>query len=216
MPTATASPTRTTTITLFFTLLLLTNRHLFSGEPPAAFAYQQAAVVSGEWWRLVTHPLTHVSWYHLALDTVATMLLWAVLPLSGARKLVVATASGVASLALAVTASPLIAEYGLCGLSGIAHGLMTATGLLLLARPRSANSRGNLPAGLIGALLFTAAMGKSLFEALAGTPLFLEMHAANLGIPIVHAHLGGCLGGIIALVGLPTTKDATLQQPAKP
>jgi hypothetical protein len=59
--------------TLVVTIILL-NLRLFSGTCPVEWIFLPARVASGEWWRVVTHPFVHVSWYHLLLDASAFIL----------------------------------------------------------------------------------------------------------------------------------------------
>ena len=58
-------------------LLGLLNLPLLAGHSTAALAFQVDAVAGGEWWRILTHPFVHVSWYHLLLDGAAFLILYA-------------------------------------------------------------------------------------------------------------------------------------------
>ena len=182
---------------VFMTLLVGCNLHLLTGGPPAALVYDQAAVLAGQWWRLFTHPLVHVSRYHLGLDALAVVILWRLMPLSVAAKIGTFLVCGIASLTGAVLFSPLIGQTGLCGLSGIAHGLMVVAGVLALRR-FWAEGRRDLRAGFFGGILCAAGLGKSLVEVASGGALLAGLHGGDLGIPIVEAHLGGALGGLVA------------------
>jgi membrane associated rhomboid family serine protease len=44
---------------------------MLAGVSPSLFAYFPGAVQQGEWWRVLTHPFVHVSWYHLRLCVAA-------------------------------------------------------------------------------------------------------------------------------------------------
>lgn len=174
----------------FLLLLALANFHLLQGKAPLLLAYDHGAVLAGEWWRLFTHPLVHVSWRHLILDALAVSFLWDMLPLALGQKLLTAVFCGASSLGFALVTSPLIGEIGLCGLSGIAHGLMAAAGWLLWR-----GSRDPWVARL-GILLLAVALGKGFVETWTGASLMGAMPGDSFGVPIVQAHLGGSLGGI--------------------
>ena len=61
---------------LFTALTLLLNLPLGRGSFSDALRFRPSAVGDGEWWRLLTHPFIHVSWYHLFLDGVAFFILY--------------------------------------------------------------------------------------------------------------------------------------------
>src|SRR6478735_2634518 len=46
------------------------------GSPSGTMMFRPDAVAAGEWWRLLTHPFVHVTWYHLLLDASAFFLLY--------------------------------------------------------------------------------------------------------------------------------------------
>jgi hypothetical protein len=67
---------------LFFALILaIANAPLPGGVWQQQLVFFPGSLASGEWWRLVTHPLVHVSWYHLLLDGAAFLMLYAELGL---------------------------------------------------------------------------------------------------------------------------------------
>jgi rhomboid family GlyGly-CTERM serine protease len=185
---------------IFLLLLLGCNFHLFTGGPPSALSYNHAAVLSGEWWRLLTHPLVHVSRYHFSLDVLAVAILWHLLPLSTLGKCGAALICGAASLAAALLFSPLIREIGLCGLSGIAHGLMVVCGGLALHFSAWPEDGENRRSALFGGVLCAVGLGKSIIEVWSGGAIFAGMHGGHLGMPVVEAHLGGALGGLLTLL----------------
>jgi membrane associated rhomboid family serine protease len=57
-------------------ILLLLNGSLLHGECNARLIFLPAAVRNGEWWRVLTHPFIHVTWFHLLLDATAFFLLY--------------------------------------------------------------------------------------------------------------------------------------------
>ena len=176
-------------------LLVLLNIPLLIGGNTAALAFRVDEVAAGEWWRVVTHPFVHVSWYHLLLDGAGFLSLYAGMgDGSRARRLAFAAASAGGSLLVALWASPLIASHGLCGLSGAAHGLMAASALETPALPRA--DRFTRIAALAG---LAVVVGKCVIEAITGQALFTFLHFGLLGTPIVACHAGGVLGGLCAV-----------------
>ena len=175
---------------VFSFFLAVMNLHLFGVGTGYEWIYLPDAVSSGDWWRLVTHPFVHVSWYHLALDAGAFWLLYRNLEEKrGFRKLLIAALCGGASLLAAVLFSPDIAETGFCGLSGTAHGLMAFAGLEMTFTGRARKA---------GLLTFLLVFIKSLYEAATGTVVFDFMHMGLCGSPLAICHLGGVMGGMIA------------------
>ena len=156
------------------------------------FYFSPAAVRAGQWWRIVTHPFVHVSWYHLLLDGVAFCMLYHSLrepsPVCRAG-FVVASAAG--SLAAAWMFAPQVEQLGLCGLSGVAHGLMAITALEMIRDDER-----------LGWVCLIAVAGKSLWEATTGRVLFEWLHFGRLGTPIAVSHLGGVVGGLVMWLGL--------------
>ncbi|BCR03613.1 hypothetical protein DESUT3_06820 [Desulfuromonas versatilis] len=142
--------------------------------------------------------MVHVSLYHLLLDGSAFLLLYRGLDQPrGARRLFYLAATGLGSLLLPLAVSTEIYRIGLCGLSGIAHGLLGITALELLAgQPR----RSTLHRG--GALLLVGLTAKCLLEMITGEVLFAGLHFGTVGTPLVATHAGGLLGGLVGH-GLP-------------
>ncbi len=154
------------------------------------------AVEHGEWWRLFTHPFVHVTWYHLLLDGTAFLTLYySLVEASVVRRLLYVLAAGAGSLLFSWTADPAIYTNGLCGLSGIAHGLMAISSLELIASqpPGSAEHR-------IGVVGFVLVVGKVALEAVTGRMFFTFLHFGLMGAPVAVSHAGGVLGGLIAVV----------------
>src|SRR5512132_1174969 len=56
---------------LFALVLVLCNWPVLTGRFVESLVFHPAAVQAGEWWRLLTHPFVHVTWYHLLLDGAA-------------------------------------------------------------------------------------------------------------------------------------------------
>ena len=203
-------PTRTRTLGFvgFVTVIALCNLHLVIGTDPTILVFKIEKVANGDWWRIITHPFVHVSWYHLLLDCAALLLLWRELRLrSVLYKLLVAASCATASLLFSLLTSSAITQYGLCGFSGTAHGLTLFLGIYWLAEAARYEKTSRLLLSLSGMLLVMASLGKSAIEVITGNVIFSPVHMGNLGIPIVESHLGGVIGGIgAALIWLAVKK----------
>ena len=181
---------------LWATVLAMVNLPLLQGGVAEYLIFFPSEVAIGQWWRVVTFPFVHVSWYHLLLDGSAFLLLYAGLEEEGVfKRILYVVLCGASSLLFTLWFSPIIKAQGLCGLSGIAHGLMAVTALELIKRhPRgSALFR-------TGVALLVTVTAKSLIEALMGQVLFADLHFGAVGLPLAESHAGGLIGGIIAFV----------------
>jgi len=176
----------------FALLIALFNLPLLTGVFSTQFIYHPDAVSGGEWWRLFTHPFVHVSRYHLFLDALAFFLAYTELHHRRfPERLAFVVAASAGSLLAALAASPLIDTLGLCGLSGIAHGLTAVVSLEMLRRRDDPVSRWS------GLFCFVGVTGKSLFELVTGQVLFASWHLGWLGTPIAACHAGGVLGALL-------------------
>ncbi len=157
--------------------------------PSWAVFHPAAVVAGGEWWRVVAHPLAHVSLYHLLLDAGAFFLLYAGLKRNAGWRLTCACACGIGSL-LGAMATPAVATVGFCGLSGIGHGLMAVTGVELARAARHRTERG------VGSIVLLLVVLKSGYEAVTGHVFFEAGHIGDVGAPLVFCHAGGVIGGL--------------------
>lgn len=176
----------------FTTLLVAANLPLAVGGFNSAWTFLPDAARSGQWWRIATHPFVHVSPYHLLLDAGAFLLLY-----TGLRerritfRLVCVAVCGLSSLIFGLAFSPMIDTMGLCGLSGIAHGLMALSALESMAHEQD-----RLP----GIVSFGIVSAKSLYELATGQVLFEFLQLGLCGTPMAACHAGGVAGGILAAV----------------
>jgi len=162
--------------------------------------FQPGAVRGGEWWRVLTHPFVHVTWYHLLLDASAFFLLYnGLLESRIIRRLAYVLAGAAGSLLLSWLTAPAIATNGLCGLSGIAHGLMAVSAVEMMGSqsPRS-------PEWRIGAFTFALVVGKAAYEATTGHIFFDFLYFGMVGDPVAVSHAGGIVGGLLAMLLLST------------
>ncbi|MBN2703314.1 MAG: rhombosortase [Pontiellaceae bacterium] len=179
-------------LVILISILLAFNTPLLYGRIYEPFIFLPAQTAAGEWWRTLTFPLIHVSPYHLLLDASAFLLLYHSLreiPLP--RRWIIISGSAVGSLLVPMAMRSL--GSGLCGLSGIAHGLMAVSGLQLIRSTDSSIRK----AGWICTAMITT---KSLIEAITGHVLFSALHLGPVGTPVASTHLGGVIGGSIAFL----------------
>jgi rhomboid family GlyGly-CTERM serine protease len=173
-------------------IVLIFNAHLIGLGSGISSIFIPSAVKHGQWWRLLTHPFVHVTWYHLLLDAGAFFILYADLKnKSLPLKMFCLIACAGTSLAAALIFSPLIESLGLCGLSGTAHGLMALTGLEMIKDGK--NKR-------IGQVSFMVVLIKSIYELISGTVVFDFMHMGLCGTPVAACHFGGVVGGILSFL----------------
>lgn len=184
----TTSNARRWEMRLWLLLLLLTNLGLLLGQGPTSnLMYNPAAVVAGQWWRVCTWPWVHVSRYHLLLDGAAFLLLYQGLTApSVARRLSYLLGATAGSLLLPVLCAPELGELGLCGLSGLAHGLMAISALELYGQHKK-----------LGAWLLIGLLAKTTWELWSGAAFLQNLHIGDIGQPIVTTHAGGVLGGLL-------------------
>lgn len=175
-------------------LILLFNIPVLFGSCFRSLIFEPAAVARGQWWRLLTHPFIHVSWYHLLLDGTAFLSLYASLAERRMfRRIVYVVAAAAGSLLLSCAASARGSAQSLCGLSGIAHGLMAISALEMVTShpPNSMERR-------VGWLIFAIVLAKAASEALSGRMCFAFLDFGLLGVPIAVSHAGGIVGSLFA------------------
>ena len=178
---------------IFLCIILIFNLHLLSKNFSFSFIFLPSDFIGGKWWLLFTHPFVHLTWYHLFLDAGAFLLLYSgIKERSTLRKISYIIICGACSLSAALLFSPLIYTTGLCGLSGIAHGLMAVSALEMMQEKE--NFR-------FGLLCFLAVAVKSIYEIINGSVLFSFMHLGLCGYPLAPCHAGGVVGGIFAFLG---------------
>jgi rhomboid family GlyGly-CTERM serine protease len=165
------------------------NLHLGGIGSPSGFVFWPREVLDGQWWRLLTHPFVHLTFYHLILDAGAFFILYAGLDETRIRrKLALVGVAGFASLGAGLFWAPGFDRLGLCGLSGIAHGLMAFSGLEMVARDKHR---------VLGWLSFGTVAVKNLCETINGEVLFAFLHMGLCGTPLAACHLGGVGGGTL-------------------
>ncbi len=160
--------------------------HLFTNSFPENTALFPEKLFAGEWWRIFTHYFAHLSWYHLLIDAGAFLILFFSIDEKKRYLYLMACAAG--SLILPLVFSVVIYSNGLCGLSGIAHGLMIAAALEMI---------NNKQTKTIGWLAFSIVIIKTTIELTISPTTLSFLHLGNVGIPVAECHAGGIIGGLI-------------------
>ena len=177
---------------VFLLALVVLNISVLSSGYLEKLIYVPDQVRVGEWWRLITHPFVHVSWYHFLLDSSAFILLYdGLLAECRSKRFVYVLGGAAGALTVSSLTSSKVGVIGLCGLSGIAHGLMVISGLEMISFGRN---RAQIIAGSLSLLII---ISKSVYEAVTGKAFLAGIHFGLLGTPIPQCHLGGVVGGAI-------------------
>jgi len=172
---------------VFGFLLVIFNSHILTGASPAGLLFYPDIIANRNFLNIIAHPFVHVTWYHLFLDAGAFFILYAgLLESSRMLRLTYLVFCGAGSIFVSTLLAPQLNVYGLCGLSGIAHGLMVISAFEMIKTE-------NRTLGIICALLVIV---KSIVEAVTGEVFFSFLHFDMVGLPIAVTHLGGVLGGI--------------------
>ena len=191
---------------VFAIVLTLLNVPLLDGAWRAQFVFVPDLVAAGDWWRVLTHPFVHVSWYHLLLDGGALFLLYPELrDWSRARRLVALAICALGSL-LAAMLSPAVASIGFCGLSGVAHGLMALAAVEMIRRAEKRER-------IAGWCALALVVGKAAIEAATGQVALAFLHFDLMGVPIAACHAGGALAGLMFALLPQVTNPAASSTP---
>jgi rhomboid family GlyGly-CTERM serine protease len=188
---------RNRSIWTWVAVLLAVNLPLIWGEVRAELIFFPDAVDGGQWWRVVTFPLVHLSWYHLLLDGIGFLLLFSCLEEKrGTAKALYILGAGAGTLLLSLALGPSVFQRGLSGLSGVAHGLMAISAVEMVGNRAQRNW---------GLVSLAAVVAKSAYELWSGQVAFDFLHMGLCGQPIAASHAGGVAGGlfIYALINAP-------------
>jgi rhomboid family GlyGly-CTERM serine protease len=160
--------------------------HACGPELASAWRYERSAIVTHEWWRLLTGHLVHADIGHLGWNLFGLALVWWLFAnqYSVAGWSVILLASTIAIDVGFLALKPELEWY--VGFSGVLHGMMAAGLLAWLVAARD-------PLTCLVALLFA---GKLIWEHMVGP---LPLAARSMGMPVIHeAHTYGALGGLLA------------------
>ncbi len=190
---------------IFAIIILVANAPLFWGGSTGALAFFPANVAAGEWWRILTHPFVHISWYHLLLDGSAFLMLCAELRHWRAARRVAAIGTCAAGSLLATFSSPVLWQHGFGGLSGVAHGLMAISSLEMI----TCDSSEERP---VGWCCFIGLLIKGTSEAITGNVVLSFLHFGLVGSPIAACHAGGIIGGLVFYLAVRLTGVSTVDR----
>jgi rhomboid family GlyGly-CTERM serine protease len=155
-----------------------------------ATIYDRNAILNGEWWRLITGNLVHLSLTHFAYDLVALLIVGTIIEVRGDRNLwiVYCMAGTVIGLAVYMT-SPELRFYG--GLSGITSAALVYLGLDGL---RQTGSWRWLSVFVLGFVTI-----KTGIELVSGTS-FLFLSGPQLFVPVPVSHLAGACSALFVFI----------------
>jgi len=179
---------RKTELFVFAAVLVLCNTHLFTNSFPENTSLFPGKLFAGEWWRIITHFFAHLSWYHLLIDASAFLILF--FSIDEKKRYFYVAACAVGSLIFPLVFSNVIYSNGLCGLSGIAHGLMIIAALEMIRNKQTKT---------LGWLAFSIVIIKTTIELTVSPTALAFLHLGNVGIPIAECHAGGIIGGLIII-----------------
>ena len=173
---------------LIFVLLLVA---INLAPASTAFYLFPSALFEGDLTQWLTFAWKHNSLYHLVLDASAFLFLYESLRCRFAARIFHLLSCIFFSGLIPILIDPRLSSIGLCGLSGVAHGLM----LLWAFETAEQSGRRNR---IAASLLFIGVLGKTILEQVTGNVLFADQHLGNVGIPIASCHFGGLVGAIIS------------------
>ncbi len=150
----------------------------------SAWEFSRPAIAEGEWWRLLTGNLVHISWAHLFFDYAGFVVIWYLFQrqVTFWQWLWVLGISAMA-VGLGLWWFNVQLLYYL-GISGVLHGMFVFGALTTLRKDKIF--------AITALFLITL---KLLWEQLKGTLSNPEMVGAPI---VVDAHLYGALGGLLA------------------
>lgn len=174
-------------LALGLTCLALLATELGGDAARLALRYDRGALAGGEWWRLLTAHVVHLSFEHAVLNMLGLVLMWALFAREYTpRGWLLILASTVIAIDLGLWLGDSTVQWYV-GSSGVLHGVLAA-GTLAYLRRRD-------PLGWILALFM---VGKLIYEQWVGA-LPLVTGGASV---VVDAHLYGVLGGLVAALFL--------------
>jgi len=173
----------------YYCPLLLTALCVLAGLLPDTVVellqYRRSEIQAGEWWRIFSGHLVHLSWSHLAMNLLGLWLICQLFP--GRRPATIHCLYRLPLLAVGTSLgllfwSPEISWYR--GLSGLLHGLL----VLVLLQHRQRQPR-------VDTLLLSLLAAKLAWEQVVGALPGSEGWTG--GAVVVDAHLYGALSGVI-------------------
>jgi rhomboid family GlyGly-CTERM serine protease len=145
--------------------------------------FERAPVGAGQWWRLLSAHVVHLSWPHTLMNVAGLLLIGAIAGQSvRPREWWIVTVAGACGISLGLYfLAPSVTWY--VGLSGVLHALLMAVALALLAER-----------DWLGLWLIAGVVAKILYEQLVGALPATQSLAGDS--VIVQAHLYGAVCGV--------------------
>jgi len=158
-----------------------------------ALSYERTALAHGQWWRLISAHLVHISLEHALLNCAGLALLWMLFAreFSPRRWLAIMLCSALMIDAAFWFLRPSIEWY--LGASGVLHGALAAGAIAHYRR-----------GDVLGSALILLLIVKLIYEQRSGASVF----AGDLPL-VPDAHLFGALGGLVG-AGLPRQRTKPL------
>jgi rhomboid family GlyGly-CTERM serine protease len=167
------------------TLVLLSTLFATLGDRATQWLrYDRIAILSGQWWRIISGNVVHLGWPHLLLNLAGLILVWLLFrrALTTSAWIIVTLASSMAVGVGLLIFDPALHWY--VGLSGVLHGLFAAGVISSLYT----GNRGDW-------WLLLLFMAKITWEQMVGSmPGSVDIAGGSV---IVDAHLYGAIGGAV-------------------
>ncbi len=159
---------------------------LLSGVDWLQFA--RADVDRGQWWRFITGNFMHLSWRHLAMNSLALVAIYALYPnCMKTKSIFLVFLLSCLSVTIGIWLFSIDVQWYV-GLSGALHGLLIVLIVADYAKHR----------GWLNIVLLLAVMAKLVWEGMMGPLPGSELTAG--GPVVVQAHFYGFVGGLIIIV----------------
>jgi len=196
-------------------VLAFFNWRLLQGGHAESFVVTKTALADGEWWRLLTAPFVHLTWYHILSDVSTCLCFYASM---GERRVAIRllyfTAAALGGTLTGFALGNLSATVPLCGLSSVVYAMLAISGINLIrnhGRLRLFRNVGILFVAYAimstsieaatGVLLDPVSAGivalqpvlNAVWHGLTGRPPFSLASTDLVATPIVVCHIGGVL-----------------------
>ncbi len=170
---------------LLLVLIIMTLVMFASEQWSADLRYERSLIEHGQWWRMLSGHLQHLSWIHMGLNCLALLLVWALVGDSHSP-----LQWFVILLFLAMTSSIILFYYypdikWYVGMSGVIHGLLVSGLVAVIVRLRE----------FIPVLVLLGVTCKITWEYFNGSSEYMSQLVG--GHIVTEAHMVGALIGIV-------------------
>ena len=178
---------------VFFLTLVIVNYQLFFSSSNQQYYLNMQSVKEGMIWQIFTHPLAHLSIYHLATDLIVFILLFTELnELKNISKYKIILTCWVFSSFAAIISLPHYSVSTFGGLSGINYGMLT---YICISNIYQKENSTYIKFSSIATLFILII--KQILESSFQNSFFQDFHLGYVGTPIIESHAGGILAAII-------------------